>query len=348
MIILLVLAIVLDAAFGDPPKLPHPVALIGRLIAALEKRLRSFPTSRSLRMAGVWLCVIVVFASGAAAFLISLVHPVFMAYLLYAALAARCLSDEAAGVQRALGESLDAARRRVARLVGRETDRLSREQVVMAAVETVAENTADGAVSPLLYMLLGALPALLAGFALLPAELLRPFAALSIAHGWLFGLPAALAWAFKAASTLDSMVGYKNERYIDLGRCSAKLDDVLNFIPARLTGVLMCVCAPVFGMDGKNAFRIMRRDHAKHPSPNSAWSEAAAAGALNIQLGGGAYYSGVFMEKEALGDALRKPEPEDIKRARLLLWGAYGLAAAIGLALAGACGFVCVYAPLMS
>ncbi len=338
MILLILFAVLLDAAIGDPNRLPHPVALIGGLIRYIEKGLRA--RAADLRAGGVWLCALVVLASGAAAFLLALVHPALSLYLLYAALAARCLSDEAKGVQRALEDGVEAARLRIARLVGRETDKLSAEQVIMATVETVAENTADGAVSPLFYMLLGALPPILAGFALVPTDILaRPFAALSIANGWLLGIPAGLAWAFKAASTLDSMVGYKNERYADLGRCSAKLDDALNFIPARLTGLLICACAPVFGMSGKNALRIMRRDHAKHPSPNSAWSEAAAAGALGIRLGGGAYYGGVFMEKETLGDALRPAEPEDINRARKLLWGAYGLAAAIGLALAAGCFF---------
>ncbi len=339
MILLIALAVLLDAAFGDPSALPHPVLLIGRFIGALEKKLRA--ANRRLRVAGFWLCALVVLLSGVSAYLLALVHPIIALYLLYAALAARCLSDEAKGVQKALEEGVEAARARISRLVGRETDKLSEEQIIKAAVETIAENTADGAVSPLFYMFLGALPALITGYAVWPDGLLSmPLAALSAESGWLFGLPCGLAWAFKAASTLDSMVGYKNERYIDLGRFSAKLDDVLNYIPARLTGFLICVCAPVFGLSGKGAFRVMRRDHKKHPSPNSAWSEAAAAGALGIQLGGGAYYGGVFMEKESLGDALREPERGDIKRARKLMWGAYMLAALVGFALMIGCAFV--------
>lgn len=167
--------------------------------------------------------------------------------------------------------------------------------VCRATVETVAENTTDGVIAPLLFMLAGSL----------------------------FGMAVPLVWAFKAASTLDSMVGYKNDRYLDMGRFSARLDDVLNFIPARVTGVCLCAAAFFCRFDARGAWRVLWRDHANHPSPNSAWAEAAAAGALGIQLGGGAFYGGQWVEKKTIGDACRSVEPEDIRKACLLMWVTY-------------------------
>ena len=291
------LAVLLDALAGDPHWLPHPVVAIGKLIRLLEKVLRA--RCRSLRGAGVVLGVTVVAVSAAVAWGISLIHPVLRIYLLYAALAPRCLADEARKVHRSLRHgTLEDARRQVSMLVGRDTAALDAAGVTKATVETVAENTTDGAVSPLLFMLLGSL----------------------------FGAAVPFAWAFKAASTLDSMVGYKNEKYLDLGRFSARLDDVLNWVPARVTGVLLCAAAWLCRLDARRAWRVLWRDHANHPSPNSAWSESAVAGALGIRLGGGAFYGGRWVEKKTLGDALRGPEPDDIVRTVRLMWVTYVLA----------------------
>ncbi len=291
------LAVLLDVLVGDPHWLPHPVVAIGKGIRALETVLRT--RCRKLRMAGVVLGGTVVVVSAAVAWSLSLIHPAIEVYLLFAALAPRCLGDEARKVYRSLvGGTLEQARLQVSMLVGRDTAELDASQVTKATVETVAENTTDGVIAPLLFMLLGSL----------------------------LGAAVPFAWAFKAASTLDSMVGYKNEKYMDLGRFSARLDDVFNWIPARITGMLLCAASFLCRQDAGRAWRVLWRDHANHPSPNSAWSEAATAGALGVRLGGGAFYGGRWVEKKTLGDALREPEPADIPRTIRLMWVTYGLA----------------------
>ena len=202
-------------------------------------------------------------------------------------LSAKCLAVEAKGVYRALGVSVEKGRSQVARIVGRDTTELSEAEIICATVETVAENTTDGVIAPMLYLALGG---------------------------------PVLAMGFKAASTLDSMVGYLNEKYRDIGWSSAKLDDVLNYIPAHICGWLMCIGAYLVKLDGKNALRIMRRDHGNHLSPNCAWSEAAAAGAMHIQLGGTHTYFGKVVEKPTIGDDDRPVEKQDILRANRLLY----------------------------
>ena len=293
----ILLAVALDALLGDPHWLPHPVVAIGKLIALLEKQLRN--RCGNLRRAGVVLgCVTVLLTAGLAWALASL-HPALQVYLLYAALAPRCLRDEARKVYRALTcGTLEEARQQVSMLVGRDTRALDAEGVTKATVETVAENTTDGVISPLLFMLLGSL----------------------------FGAAVPLVWAFKAASTLDSMVGYRNERYLDLGRFSARLDDVLNYVPARVTGLLICAAAFLCRYNAGGAWRVLWRDHANHLSPNSAWAEAAVAGALGIRLGGGAVYGGQWMEKKTMGDAQRSSKPEDITGTCRIMWVTYALA----------------------
>ena len=288
----------LDLLLGDPAWLYHPVRVIGTYIARMEARLRK--RGGDLRKSALWLTASTVLVTMAAAALILLLlralgkWPLFigMALLDWMGLAARSLAQEARGVERALDRGVDAARKQVARIVGRDTQNLNEEEIIKATVETVAENTADGVISPMLYAFLGG-PVLL--------------------------------WGFKAASTLDSMVGYLDEKYRDIGWSSARLDDALNFIPARLTALLM-VCAAFFtGLDGKNALRIVRRDHANHKSPNCAWSEAAAAGALHIQLGGTHDYFGKPVVKPTIGEADRPAERRDIRRANGLMFGAAGL-----------------------
>ena len=201
-----------------------------------------------------------------------------------------CLKKESENVRRKLvSGTLAEARKAVGRIVGRDTGELSDAGVTRAAVETVAENFSDGEIAPLFYMLIGGAP---------------------------------LALAYKAVNTMDSMVGYKNEDYIDFGRAAAKLDDAANFLPSRLAAILLIAAAPLVGLDGKNAFRIWRCDRRKHASPNSAQTEAAMAGALHVQLAGPASYFGERVEKPYIGDPDRPIEPEDIRRANRLMYAA--------------------------
>ena len=294
----LIAGYLLDLLLGDPEWLYHPVRLIGGLISRLEKRLRA--RGGNLRRSAVILTVTTVLVTMAvtAGILVLLQQlgriPLFigMALLDWMGIAVTCMAKEARGVGKALEKGLPEARKQIARIVGRDTQNLSGEEIIKATVETVAENTTDGVISPLFWALLGG-PVLL--------------------------------WGFKAANTLDSMVGYMDEKYRDIGWSSAKLDDILNYIPARLTALLMILAAFLTGMDGPNAFRIVRRDHANHKSPNCAWSEAAAAGALHIQLGGTHEYFGKPVEKPTIGDADRPAEREDIRRANRLLYVTSGL-----------------------
>ena len=288
----------LDLLLGDPEWLYHPVRLIGKLISALEKRLRA--RGGNLRKSAVVLTAVTVLATMAAAalilWLLSLLGrvPLFIGIALmdWMGIAVTCMAKEARGVRKALEKGLPEARKQVARIVGRDTGNLNEEEIVKATVETVAENTTDGVISPLFWALLGG-PVLL--------------------------------WGFKAASTLDSMVGYMDEKYRDIGWSSARLDDIMNYIPARLTALLMVCAAFLTGLDGKNAFRIVCRDHANHKSPNCAWSEAAAAGAMHIRLGGTHEYFGKPVEKPTIGDADHPADRADILRANRLLYVTSGL-----------------------
>ena len=206
----------------------------------------------------------------------------------YQIFAARCLVGESRKVYQKLKEDdLPGARRAVSMIVGRDTENLTAEGVTKAAVETVAENTSDGVTAPLLFLLIGGAP---------------------------------LGFLYKAVNTMDSMLGYKNEKYLYFGRIPAKMDDVFNYIPARLTAWFMVVAAFLTGMDGKNAWKIYLRDKRKHASPNSAQSEAVCAGALDVQLAGDAVYFGKIYKKDYIGDAIRKIEPEDILRAGKLMY----------------------------
>lgn len=303
----LALGALLDLLLGDPHWAPHPVRAIGALISALEPPLRGiFPkTPAGERSAGTLLVVLVLAVStGAAAGILALaglaspwLRFALEALLSYQCLAARSLRDESMKVHRALtGGTLEEARQAVSMIVGRDTDRLDGTGVAKAAVETVAENASDGVIAPLLFLALGGAP---------------------------------LGIFYKASNTMDSMVGYKNDRYLHFGRRAALWDDVVNFIPARLSGALMCLAAPLVGQDGKNAWRIFRRDRLNHKSPNSAHTEAAAAGALHVQLAGSSYYFGKLVEKPTIGDDDRPVEAEDIRRANRLMLAAAALAFAL-------------------
>ncbi len=300
----LLLACFLDLLLGDPYWAPHPVRAIGALIAALEPLLRRlFPkTPVGERVAGGALVLLVVgISTGLTVAALALTMRVnrLLAFVLetvlsYQCLAARALRDESMKVFHALKTgTLDEARRAVSMIVGRDTGRLDETGVVRAAVETVAENTSDGVIAPLLFLALGGAP---------------------------------LGIAYKSVNTMDSMVGYRNERYERFGACAARLDDLLNLIPARLSGILLCLAAPLAGLDLRNAWRIFRRDRLNHKSPNSAHTEAAAAGALGVQLAGPNYYFGKLVEKPAIGDPVRPVVPEDIVRVNRLMYCGAGLA----------------------
>ena len=294
----------LDFLIGDPEWFPHPVRLIGAYISRMERILRArFP--QRLRRAAVFLTASTVGLAMLTAWAVLALlktlgfWPYFagLTVLSWTTLSCKCLAKEAHGVRKALGDGLERARHQVARIVGRDTEALDAEEIVKATVETVAENTTDGVISPMLYLVIGG---------------------------------PVLAMGFKAASTLDSMVGYMDEKYRDIGWCSARLDDILNYIPARLCAVGMCLCSCVLpGLDARNAARIVRRDHANHASPNCAWSEAAAAGALHIQLGGTHLYFGKPVVKPTIGDDDRRAVPEDIGGACRLLYAVTILSAAL-------------------
>ena len=303
----MLIGLALDLCIGDPEGWPHPVIWIGRYISRAEDRLRA--RGGNLRRSAVWLTAstvcISMLVTGLLLCLLSLLGEVAlvlgMGVVSWTALSAKCLAREGRGVRDALAVSLERGRRQVARIVGRDTSALSEREILCATVETIAENTTDGVVAPMLYLALGG---------------------------------PALAMGFKAASTLDSMVGYLDEKYRDIGWSSAKLDDLLNYIPARICGALMCAAAALCGLSGRGALAILRRDHANHLSPNCAWSEAAAAGALGVQLGGAHSYFGKIIEKPTIGDSLREIEGEDILRTIRMMYISCILMAGI-LALAG-------------
>lgn len=293
-----ILGFILDLIVGDPHWLYHPIRLVGHLISGLEKLLRSiFPkTEQGELIAGGFLLVLTAGITTAVAWELllaaDLVHP-YLRFALevimcYWVLATKSLKTETMKVYDALKEGdLKKARFAVSMVVGRDTEVLDDIGVTKAAVETVAENASDGVIAPLLFLMIGGAP---------------------------------LGFFYKAVNTMDSMVGYKNDKYLYFGRAAAKFDDVLNYIPARLSGMLMCGAAAFCGMDSKNAWRIYWRDRYNHSSPNSAHTEATAAGAMHIQLAGNAYYFGKLYEKPTLGDPDRPVEYEDIPRVNRLLY----------------------------
>ena len=300
----------LDALFGDPAWLPHPVVLMGRCISALEKQLRTAlpKTPRGELAGGAAVAAVLplgtLAVTGLACWAAARLHPALglALQMLWCgqALAAKGLAQESRNVYKELAKGdLPAARRAVARIVGRDTQNLTAAGVTRAAVETVAENTSDGVIAPLLYMLLGGAP---------------------------------LALTYKAINTMDSMLGYKNEKYLYFGRCAAKLDDAANWLPSRLAALLWVAAAALTGNSARGAWRIWRRDRRRHASPNSAQTESACAGALGLQLAGPAYYFGEYYDKPTIGDPLREIEPRDILRANRMMYAESLLALVLGLA----------------
>lgn len=300
----------LDLIIGDPQGFPHPIRLIGKLIEQVEKKLRiKYNNDNDEKKAGAVLWLTVVGTSFIVPFLIlflaSKINMTFSIILesimCYYILATRSLRDESMKVYTSLkNNNIIEARRFLSFIVGRDTEKLNEVSVAKAAVETVAENTSDGVIVPMIFILIGGAP---------------------------------LGFMYKAINTLDSMVGYKNEKYINMGRFSAIADDVANYVPSRISAYLMIAAAFITKMDYKNAFKIYKRDRLNHKSPNSAQTESVCAGALNIMLGGNNYYEGILESKPTIGDDKRTVEIEDIKRANKLMYATSLLCLIIGVIL---------------
>lgn len=281
-------ALILDFLIGDPYSFPHPVKLMGRIISFEEKTARKrCKSDRSLKSWGAGIVLINITISFLVPFYIlkflkgyNLFYHIVNTYFLYTCVAAGCMQREAMKVYRALSKSLDEARYKLSFIVGRETKNLDEKEIIRADVETVAENTSDGVIAPMLYAMIGGAP---------------------------------LAFLYKMVNTMDSMLGYLNEKYRSIGFFPAKTDDAFNFLPSRLTGIIMCLSS-VFRFNVSEGFRIMIRDRKNHKSPNCAYPEGAVAGLLGVQLGGDNTYFGEVMKKPKIGDKVRDLEKDDIKR----------------------------------
>lgn len=289
----------IDLLFGDPHSIPHPVVLIGKLISALEKLLRRLcPKTRGGEQlaGGILWCLVVLLSTAVPAAILFLLHRISPwlrlaaeSVMCWQILAAKSLRDESMKVYDALKTGdLERSRYAVSMIVGRDTQRLDADGVARAAVETVAENTSDGVVAPLLFLAIGGAP---------------------------------LGFFYKAVNTMDSMLGYVEPPYKNIGLVPAKMDDVMNFIPARVSALLMLAAGALLRLDVKNGWRIFRRDRYNHASPNSAQTESACAGLLGLRLAGNAWYHGVLHEKPYIGDEIRPICPEDIPLTGRLLYG---------------------------
>ena len=285
------IAYVLDLIFGDPQNIIHPVQVIGKMISSGEKYLlgKRHESDRKYKFfAGMILNITVISVTYAVTYLIykssenSIIFTVAEIYLMYTIFSINSLAREGNRVYNILKEgNIERARKDLSYLVSRDTGTMDEKMIIRSTMETISENTVDGIVAPMFYMFLGGLP---------------------------------LSMAYKAINTLDSMVGYKNEKYIDFGKFSAKLDDVANFIPARITGIFIILASMILGYNGKEAWRIFFRDRKNHSSPNSAHSEASVAGALGVQFGGRVSYFGKEVDKPTIGDKKKEFEIEDIKK----------------------------------
>lgn len=303
----ILLGFILDTIIGDPYKLPHPIRWIGSFISILEKLCRKIAKSNTMLMIlGAILVFIVVFVSGGITLLVlklasfnKYAYLIVSSVICYYMLAGKSLKTESMKVYKAFeNNDTEGARKAVSMIVGRDTQSLTKEGIIKAAVETVAENSSDGVVAPLIYMLI-------------------------------FGPVGGVV--YKAVNTMDSMIGYVEEKYFYIGKFAAKLDDVLNYIPARISGILVIISAFILRYDYKNAFRIFKRDRRKHASPNSAQTESAMSGALGVQLAGDATYFGVVHKKPYIGDKKREIENEDIKRANDIMYTMTIICLVVGL-----------------
>lgn len=309
-VVVVLLAFVIDLLVGDPPRIPHPVVIIGRLISGLERRLYDPRRVPGVIRGAVMAAVVVGTAYGSTAILLYLagrVHPGLALaaeiWIISTTLAARGLAGAARGVFTPLAaNNIERARLMVGRIVGRDTALMDTAGVTRATVETVAENTVDGVIAPLFYAFVGGAP---------------------------------LAMAYKAVNTLDSMVGYRNERYIYFGRFSARLDDVVNYVPARIGGLMLIAAAWITGRRPGMALRTVLRDARRHPSPNSGIPEAAVAGALGVRLGGLNFYQGIESFRHYMGDRINPLSPDHIRQAVDLMYMASFLTVITGTAVWG-------------
>ena len=279
------IAYVLDLIFGDPQNVVHPVQVVGKIISAGEKVLLR---KKYKFLAGAVLNIFTVSITYTLMYLISksvkisVFFMIIEIYLMYTIFSINSLAREGNRVYRILKEGdIERARKDLSYLVSRDTETMDEKMIIRSTMETISENTVDGIVAPMFYMFLGGMP---------------------------------LAMAYKAINTLDSMVGYKNEKYMDFGKFSAKIDDVANFIPARITGILIVLASMILGYDYKNSLKIFLRDRKNHSSPNSAHSEASVAGALGVQFGGKVSYFGKEIDKPTIGDKTKEFELEDIRK----------------------------------
>ncbi|MDX9917765.1 MAG: adenosylcobinamide-phosphate synthase CbiB [Gudongella sp.] len=290
----IILAFLLDLFLGDPYSFPHPVKAMGRIINWQEKQARKlFKSPQDLRLAGGLIVLTnIVLGFGLSYLLLKAIRPYYWIYhvtniyLIYTCLAAKSLSYEAHMVKAALDEGIEQARLRLSYIVGRDTSKLNEEEIVKATVETVAENTCDGIIAPLLFI-------------------------------FFLGAPGGLAYKF--VNTMDSMLGYMNEDYREIGYFPAKIDDVFNWFAARLTGVLLCI-AGLFKYNPKEAWRVFKRDRLNHKSPNAGHPEAAVAGHLGLELGGSNIYNGLIVDKPTIGDNLSKAKSKHISQAVDLMY----------------------------
>lgn len=286
------IAAALDLILGDPYSFPHPVKGMGHLIDLEEKLIRRFANSSvQLKVGGLLMVLLNSIIGFGLPFLILRLLPekgkyIFSVYAVYSCISPRMLHYEAFQVKKALSRSIEEGRDRLQYIVGRDTRELTEEEIISATVETVAENTSDGVIAPLFFI-------------------------------GILGVPG--GFLYKFINTMDSMVGYNNDKYGDLGYYPAIVDDIFNFIPARITAVLMIIAGIFFGR-GKDAYRTVKRDHGKHLSPNAGYPESAVAGILGIQLGGGHHYFGKYVEKPTIGERSRPISPGDIEKAVKIMY----------------------------
>ena len=293
------IAYVLDLIFGDPQNIIHPVQIIGKMINIGEKSLleKKYKSDRKYKFfAGMILNITVISLTYGITYLIrrtsenSIILTVAEIYLMYTVFSINSLAREGNRVYNILKEgNIEKARKDLSYLVSRDTGTMDEKMIIRSTMETISENTVDGIVAPMLYMFLGGLP---------------------------------LSMTYKAINTFDSMVGYKNEKYMDFGKFSAKLDDVANFIPARVTGILIVISAMILGYDYKNSLKIFIRDRKNHSSLNSGHAEAGVAGALGVQFGGRVSYFGKEVDKPVIGDKTKDFELEDIKKNIKIMYAA--------------------------
>ncbi|MDU3338085.1 cobalamin biosynthesis protein [Paraclostridium bifermentans] len=295
-VLVMVIAYLLDLIIGDPYSFPHPVRFIGNLIRFTEGKIRKiFKSKNQLKIGGFLLWIITVgFTALVTGLILNLLcinnifYVIIASIILYTTLSTKCLADEAKKIYEVLKTGdIEKSRKQLSYIVGRDTTSLSENEIIRATVETVAENTVDGIISPMMYGFIGG---------------------------------PVLAMAYKAINTLDSMVGYKNEKYGDIGFASAKIDDIANFIPARITPFFMMIASFILGFNSKKSIKIAMRDRKNHKSPNCAYAEGAVAGALEVQLGGTNMYFGEKVYKPTIGDKDRELEAEDILRTNKIMY----------------------------